>query len=148
MVGVDTMDNWIWLDESILLTVHEEHLAAYGGTPGVRDAVAFESVLALPYHLCVFEHPDVATLAAAYAYAIEIGRPFIDGNNVTACVVLELFLRLNGWDLVIGDAALARTMLSVGAGDIDEATLADWIREHSKPHVGKRRATVGNHVHA
>ena len=148
MVGVDTMDNWIWLGESILLTVHEEHLAAYGGTPGVRDVVAFESVVALPYHLCVFESPDVATLAAAYAYGIEVSRPFIDGNNVTACVVLELFLRLNGWDLVADDAALARTMLSVGAGDIDEATLADWIREHSNLHIGKRPATVGNRIHA
>lgn len=115
---------------------------AYGGTPGVRDAVAFEAVVALPYHLSVFEKPDAATLAAAYAYGIEIGRPFADGNNVTACIVLELFLRLNGWDLIAGDAALARTMLSVGAGDIDEATLADWIREHSAPRIGKRPASV------
>lgn len=142
------MDNWIWLDESILLTVHEEQLMAYGGTPGVRNAVAFEAVVALPYHLSVFEKPDVATLAAAYAYGIEIGRPFADGNNVTACIVLELFLRLNGWDLIADDAALARTMLSVGAGDIDEATLASWIREHSAPHIGKRLTSVRQSVSA
>jgi death-on-curing protein len=140
------MNNWIWLDESILLTVHEEQLVAYGGTPGVRDGVAFESVVALPYHLSVFEEPDVATLAAAYAYGVEIGRPFADGNNVTACIVLELFLRLNGWDLIADDAALARTMLCVGAGDIDEATLASWIREHSAPHIGKRRTAVRHSV--
>ena len=82
------------------------------------------------------------------AYGIEVGRPLADGNNVTACIVLELFLRLNGWDLIADDAALARTMLSVSEGDIDEATLAGWVREHSALHIGKRPVSVRQGVRA
>jgi death-on-curing protein len=38
---------------------------------------------------------------------------------------------LNGFDLVADDTACVLTMLAVAAGEIDEPTLAAWIRQHA-----------------
>ena len=45
-------------------------------------------------------------------------------------VALELFLALNGFELVANDVECVTTMLAVAAGEIDEAALAKWIREN------------------
>ncbi len=37
---------------------------------------------------------------------------------------------LNGFELVASDADCVLTMLSVAAGDMEEAAFADWIRQH------------------
>jgi len=46
---------------------------------------------------------------------------------------MELFLALNGFELTASDADCVLTMLSVASGDIEEATFADWIRQHMRP---------------
>lgn len=43
--------------------------------------------------------PDLASLAAAYAYGIARNHPFVDGNKRTALVAARTFLILNGVDL-------------------------------------------------
>jgi len=70
-------------------------------------------------------------LAAAYGYGISRNHPFIDGNKRTAFVAVELFLALNGFDLVADDAGCVLTMLDVAAGEIEETAFAAWIRSHS-----------------
>ena len=47
----------------------------------------------------------------------------------TAFVALELFIELNGHELVADDADCVVTMLAVPAGEMDETTLAEWVRE-------------------
>ena len=72
--------------------------------------------------------PDAAELAASYAFGIARNHPFVDGNQRTAFVVLELFLALNGFGLEADDAACVLMMLALAAGELDEPTLAAWIR--------------------
>ncbi len=127
------MSRWIWLRQDVLLAVHEEQLAEHGGGVGVRDAALFESALARPENLAAYGGPSIAQLAAAYAYGISRNRPFIDGNKRCAFVALELFLNLNGHELVADDASCVLTMLAVAAGDMTEAALADWIGQHLIP---------------
>ena len=43
----------------------------------------------------------------------------------------ELFLALNGFDLMANDVECVMNMLDVAAGDIEEAAFAQWIRQHS-----------------
>ncbi len=127
------MSRWIWLRQDVLLAVHEEQLAEHGGGVGVRDAALFESALARPENLAAYGEPSIAQLAAAYAYGISRNHPFIDGNKRCAFVALELFLNLNGHELVANDASCVLTMLAVAAGDMAEAALADWIGQHLIP---------------
>lgn len=122
---------WRWLDAAVLRAVHEEQLAEHGGAPGTRDEGLFESALARPQQLAHYGEPDAADLAASYAFGIARNHPFVDGNKRTAFVALELFLALNGFALQASDEACVLTMLALAAGELDEAVLAAWIRQHA-----------------
>jgi death on curing protein len=122
--------DWIWIDSAVLLAVHDEQLAEHGGAVGTRDMGLFESAIARPQQLAHYGQPDAAELAAAYAVGISRNHPFVDGNKRTAFVAAELFLALNGMQLLADDAACVTTMLAVAAGQMDEATFARWLREH------------------
>ena len=121
---------WTWIASEVLYAVHAEQLAEHGGLAGLRDANALESAIARPQQLVYYGSPDVADLAAAYGFGIARNHPFSDGNKRTAFVAVELFLALNGYDLLASDAACVITMLNLAAGDIEEAAFAQWIRDH------------------
>lgn len=127
------MSAWVWIDGAVLLAVHDEQLAEHGGAGGTRDIGLFESAIARPQHLAHYGTPDAADLAAAYGHGIARNHPFVDGNKRTAFVAAELFLLLNGLELLASDADCVTTMLVVAAGQMDEATFARWLREHSQP---------------
>jgi len=119
---------WVWIDPAVVLAVHEEQLAEHGGAAGVRDAGLLESALARPRNLAHYGEPDLCELAAAYAFGLARNHPFIDGNKRSAFVATELFLVLNGWQLVASDADCVLVMLSLASGEIDEPTFAAWLR--------------------
>lgn len=123
---------WKWLDPEAIAAVHEAQLAEHGGSAGTRDAGLLESALARAQNLAAYGEPDCADLATAYGYGIASNHPFVDGNKRTAFVAVELFLALNGFELMADDASCVLTMLAVAAGDLDERAFAAWIRTHSR----------------
>ena len=127
------MKAWVWIDGAALQAVHDEQLAEHGGAAGTRDIGLFESAIARPQNLAHHGTPDAFDLAAAYGHGLARSHPFVDGNTRTAFVATELFLQLNGFELLAGDADCVTTMLAVAAGQMDEATFARWLREHSAP---------------
>lgn len=122
--------DWVWLASDVMLAVHEEQLVEHGGGAGVRDVGLFESAMARPRNLALYGEPDACDLAAAYGYGLARNHPFIDGNKRTAFVAVELFLLLNGFELVADDAACVLTMLAVASGTLEEPAFAQWLREH------------------
>ena len=125
--------DWVWIDPAVILAVHEEQLAEHGGAAGIRDTGMLESALARPRNLAHYGEPDAAALAAAYGFGLARNHPFVDGNKRSAFVAVELFLHLNGLRLDASDADCVMVMLSLAAGDIDEATFAAWLRERVAP---------------
>jgi death-on-curing protein len=123
----------VWIAESVVLALHEEQLAEHGGAVGMRDIGLLQSALARPQNLVAYGEPDVVTLAASYGYGIVRNHPFIDGNKRTAFTVTELFLTLNGWELMADDTACVVTMLQLAEGRLSEAAFADWLRDNSAP---------------
>ena len=124
---------WVWLNAQVLRAVHEEQLAEHGGGSGVRDEGLFESAIHRPVNLAAYGEPDVAALAAAYGFGLARNHPFVDGNKRTAFVAVELFLALNGWDVLADDAQCVLTMLALAAGDLGEDDFAQWLRDHIQP---------------
>lgn len=122
--------DWIWIGADVAAAIHAEQLAEHGGGEGVRDIGLLESAMARPQNLVGYGAPDVAALAAAYAYGIARNHPFIDGNKRTAVVVAETFLMLNSHALVATDAELVVAIMALAAGDLSEEELADWFRAH------------------
>lgn len=123
----------IWLSRDLILAIHDEQIAEHGGAAGLRDAGLLESALARPLNLAAYGTPDVAELGATYALAIARTRPFIAGNKRAAYVALVLFLALNGTAFTPPQVESAVTMLSMAAGDIDDASFIAWVRRHAQP---------------
>ena len=126
------MNQWTWIEESVVWAVHEAQLAEHGGSAGVRDPGLLASALARPLNLAAYDgEADAAGLTAAYGFGIARNHPFIDGNKRTAFVCAELFLALNGYQLQAEDANCVSTMLTLAAGEISEAEFAAWLRTNS-----------------
>ena len=121
---------WIWVTLAVAEAIHAEQLAEHGGGEGARDAGLLASAMARPHNLASYGDPDVAALAAAYAYGIARNHPFVDGNKRTAAVISETFLMLNGHALTASDAELVVAILALAAGELSEEELADWFRAH------------------
>ena len=127
------MSRWNWLREDVLYAVHDAQLAEHGGLAGVRDAGLFALALARPQNVAACGSPDCAEFAAGYGYGIARNHPFFDGNKRTAFVAVELFLAVNGFELIADDMSCVLTMLAVAADELDEASFSGWIRANSAP---------------
>jgi death-on-curing protein len=122
---------WRFVAESVVLAIHDAQLAEHGGGTGMRDEGLLRSALARPENLLAYGgNPDVADLAAAYAFGIVRNHPFVDGNKRTGFVVMELFLDLNGRTLEADDLDCITQMEALAAGTISETDVALWIRDH------------------
>lgn len=119
---------WIRLD--VVLAIHAAQLAEHGGLEGLRDRNGLESAIASPRNLFAYGNPipDIAAMAAQYAFAIVCNQVFLDGNKRTAMVVCRTFLLLNGHNLVASQDAKYHTMMKLASRQIDNCQMADWIR--------------------
>jgi death on curing protein len=115
----------------VVETIQAAQLREHGGSPGLRDEGMLESALARPQQKFAYaDQPDIALLAAAYAFGLAKNHAFVDGNKRTAFMAAYVFLGLNGHDLTAEEVDVVATMESVAAGRIDESALADWVRAH------------------
>jgi death-on-curing protein len=123
--------NIVWLLEETVTAIHHRQIAEHGGSEGLRDEGLLSSALARPQNLLSYSEsrPDLASLAAAYAYGIARDHPFVDGNKRTALVAARTFLILNGVDLEAAQDEKVLTFLSLAEGAASEEELADWIRK-------------------
>jgi len=119
---------WRWIQREALVRLHAMCLVQFGGLAGLRDEGLLESALARPEQLANYASPDVADIAAAYAFGLAKNHPFVDGNKRTAFLALGLSLRLNGYRLTASQPDATQTILLLAAGELSEQALATWIR--------------------
>jgi death on curing protein len=118
-----------WLDVNIVLDVHAEQLALFGGPDGIRDLGLLESALARPLNKFAYGETGLAALAAAYAFGIARNHPFVDGNKRAAFAAMIVFLGLNGIDFDARPEEATAIILGLAAGEIDEEGLSLWIAD-------------------
>jgi death-on-curing protein len=119
-----------WLDTDIVLDVHAEQLALFGGADGIRDLGLLESALARPHNKFAYGEVDLAVLAEGYAFGVARNHPFVDGNKRTAFASMIVFLGLNNVDFDASPAEATAIMLGLAAGEVSEESLARWIRDN------------------
>lgn len=124
----------VWLLEEAVRAIHERQIAEHGGSRGLRDEGLLQSALARPRYLAAYGDPppDLAALAAAYAFGVARNHPFIDGNKRVALVAARTFLLVNHADLEAGQEEKYLTFLRLAEGSLSEEELADWIRRRLK----------------
>jgi death-on-curing protein len=122
----------VWVRADVVHAIHRRQVAEHGGGEGIRDPNLLDSALARPKNLAVYseDEPDLAALAAAYAWGLVRNHPFVDGNKRTAYVVCRTFLKLNGQDFDASSEEKYLTFLRLAEGSFSEQQLASWIRDH------------------
>jgi death on curing protein len=123
-----------FLTIEIVLALHAELLAEFGGREGLRDGGLLESALAQP--MATFEgaylHEDLHAMAAAYLFHVVQNHPFVDGNKRTGYLAALVFLDLNGIPTP-HVVEMYRVTMGVADGSIDKATLAATLRRLFPP---------------
>jgi death-on-curing protein len=127
-----SVQDWIWVSSAVAIAAHAEQVAENGGDDGIRDEGLLDSAITRPLNLATYGQPDVADLAAAYAFGFARNHPFVDGNKRTAAVVNETFLVLNGHELAATDAELVVAYVALAAGELSEEEVAVWFRQHTR----------------
>lgn len=115
----------------MVVALHDESLALFGGAQGIRDEVGLESAVARPRNRFVYE-PEVSLerLAAAYGFGLARNHPFADGNKRVAVLAVAVFLALNGRRFDPDEADEVQAIVSLAAGELDEDALAQWIADN------------------
>jgi death on curing protein len=121
-----------FLDPDDVLLIHLLAILDQGGVPGIRDRGMLESAIAMPRQQSggAWLHPDVPSMAAAYAFHIIRNHPFIDGNKRAGVGAMIQFLSDNGWSFVATAEESEPVILAVAAGSIDKAQLTEWLGRH------------------
>ena len=126
------MTNWLELRDLDLH--HSELMAQYGGLPGSPNANGLAATLARPRRLLAIEpESTVFDSAAAYGFGFARNHVFPDGNKRVALAAMDVFLLLNGYDLVSDEAEAVVTVNLVAAGEISQEELSEWLEQHSTP---------------
>ena len=122
----------VWVLREVVFMLHEQSLAQFGGSPGVRDEGLLDSALSKPQNLFAYGKPSVFDLAASYGFGLVKNHPFIDGNKRAGFVGAVLFLELNGYQFQATEVEAALRTLALAAGEMSEAAYAAWLKANSK----------------
>lgn len=82
-------------------------------------------------------YPSLVEKAAVLCVRIARNHPLPDGKKRLAWMAMVVYLELNDATLVVDEDDAVDTMLSVAAGQTDEASLTTWLSERLSPdHTG------------
>jgi death-on-curing protein len=126
------MSEPVWIEEELVLAIHDRQLFEHGGAEGLRDEALLQSALGRPLNHFAYESTDVVELAAKYTAGIVQNHPFVDGNKRTGFVVGVLFLELNGYRFIASEEAAAQAVLELAAGTMDERGFCEFLRGNSE----------------
>ena len=121
-----------WILRETVLALHEQMLAEFGGSCGLRDEGLLDSALGRPENLIGYGEPSLSELAASYTFGLVRNHPFVDGNKRIGFAIGVLFLQINGRKLVATEVDAVVQTLALAAGEISEAEYASWLRANSE----------------
>jgi len=130
----------VWLLKELILALHDQLLADFGGTAGIRDEGLLESALARSANLFAYGKPSLFDLATAYAFGIISNHPFIDGNKRTGFMAAYVFLCRNGYYLTASEPAATAATLSLATKEMTESEYAHWLSENCREMNSKPQA--------
>jgi death on curing protein len=101
----------------------------------VRDPGLLLSALARP-ETSLFgsdAYPTLSLKAAALMDSIVNNHPMMDGNKRSSWLAANIFLELNGFELVATTDDAFDFILTIATGDADLERIAGWIEHHLRP---------------
>jgi death-on-curing protein len=109
--------------------MHEDLIARYGGSPGIRDLGLLEAALFRPQS---GYYKDLIAEAAALWESLSQNHLFVDGNKRVAFAAMYTFLRANGMTLTAdADTTFAFVDCLYQTGRFSFNQLEPWLRAHT-----------------
>lgn len=122
------MQSTLYLTRDETLELHRRLIERFGGTDGIRDMGLLESALMRPQ---TGYYGSLSLQAAALLQSLCQNHCFVDGNKRVAFAATAIFLRMNGYRLVLNAAAgetfLINEVINKGAG---LELIATWLEAH------------------
>lgn len=133
MTVEDLEPQFLSVDE--VLSLHHDQLRLFGGSGGLRDRGVLEAAVAMPAATFdgAYLHSNLFEMAAAYAFHLAEGQPFVDGNKRAALNAALVFLDLNGWIVTDPEMRLYDGMIGFATGEFDKQQFAELLRSLSAP---------------
>jgi death on curing protein len=118
------MPTYLTMDDIVLM--HEILIQKFGGSSGIRDKGALESAIFRPQS---GYYNDRLTEAAALFESLAINHPFVDGNKRIAFAAMDVFLRMNGYQLNTNSQDAYKSIISMfDEQKLDIEHIANWLK--------------------
>ena len=117
-----------------VLEIHQDQIARYGGSAGVRDIGLLDSAVKSPAASFGGEFllNGIFEMAATYLFHLVKNHAFIDGNKRVGTAAALTFLQLNGISIREHEPALSELVLGVAKGDVDRAGVVAYLESHAE----------------
>ena len=124
--------NFLTIEE--VVNIHDDQIAQFGGSLGLRDMGALESALMRPQ---MGYYDGLIQEAAAMMESLAMNHPFVDGNKRVAFFATAAFVRLNGHFIDCDSREAYEFFMGLfETNSFRFAELSDWLEEHVKPLPG------------
>jgi len=112
--------------------IHNLLIKTFGGSIGVRDFQALESALSRPFQTFdnVELYPSVIEKAASLFESLLANHPFVDGNKRTGYVLMRLFLKKNGMDIIADEETKYQFVIDVASGVKRYDDILIWLEDY------------------
>jgi death on curing protein len=121
-----------------IIEIHRRVVRQSGGSLGIRDRGALESSVVQPMQVFADQelYPSLVEKAAALGFFLIQNHPFVDGNKRVGHASMEIFLLLNGSEVVAPVDEQEAVVLSVASGRSSREQFTEWLAAHVAPTVG------------
>ena len=115
-----------------ILELYRRIIEETGGAMGIRDMNGLMSALGQPK--MTFDgadlYPSVAEKAAGLGFSLIMNHPFLDGNKRVGHAAMELFLLMNGREIVASVDEQQEIILDLAKGELGRAEFLNWLEQH------------------
>jgi len=112
------------------IALYERLIEQFGGSHGIRDKGLLQSALVRPQS---GYYSSLSLEAAALMQSLAQNHAFVDGNKRVAFALTAIFLRMNGYRLIVnpdnGENFMIKELIQKKA-DID--FISTWLEKHMK----------------
>lgn len=116
------------LEETLIL--HKRLIDQFGGQHGVRDLGLLQSALSRPQ---TGYYKTLSLQASALLQSLSQNHAFIDGNKRVAFALTAIFLRINGFRLIVepdnGESFLIDKVIKQ---KVDLEEISQWLEKHMR----------------
>jgi death-on-curing protein len=110
------------------IELHGRLIDRFGGAEGVRDLGLLQSALARPQS---GYYESLSLQAAALLQSLARNHAFVDGNKRVAFALTAIFLRMNGYRLIVtadnGEEFLIKKVIGK---HVEVSLIAKWLESH------------------